>query len=173
MEELLTLFLTFLQVGAMSFGGGYSILRLISYYVVEQHGWITMQDFKEIVAISNSTPGPIGINAATFVGFKVAGFAGAVVATLGTILVPFALSVAVAGTLVSLTGSGRFKKIIRRMKPVTLAMVAAAALNFLSPSVLTVEGTITTALSLAGMYFLKLDPAVVIVLFGLIGLIAT
>jgi len=81
MSTYIELFLTFLQIGAVSFGGGYSILKSISHYVVDVNKWITLDEFNDIVAISQSTPGPIGINAATYVGYKVAGVFGSLLAT--------------------------------------------------------------------------------------------
>lgn len=83
------LFLTFFKIGAFTFGGGYAMIPLISKEVVETHKWITDDDILEIVAIAESTPGPIAINSATFVGFRVAGFWGAFAATFGVVLPSF------------------------------------------------------------------------------------
>ncbi|MGN0635547.1 MAG: chromate transporter [Acutalibacteraceae bacterium] len=85
------LFLTFFKIGAFTFGGGYAMIPLISKEVVETHKWITDDDILEIVAIAESTPGPIAINSATFVGFRVAGFWGAFAATLGVVLPSFVI----------------------------------------------------------------------------------
>ena len=82
----LELFLSFLQIGALSFGGGYAAMPLIQNQVVSIHGWLTMKEFTDLVTISQMTPGPIAINSATFVGIKIAGIGGAAVATLGCIL---------------------------------------------------------------------------------------
>ena len=89
MKELLTIFLTFLKIGAFTFGGGYAMIPLIQKEAVEKHHWVTDEDILDIVAIAESTPGPIAINAATFVGHQTAGFAGAVAATLGVVLPSF------------------------------------------------------------------------------------
>ena len=85
------LFLTFFKIGAFTFGGGYAMIPLISKEVVETHKWITDDDILEIVAIAESTPGPIAINSATFVGFRVAGFWGAFAATFGVVLPSFVI----------------------------------------------------------------------------------
>ena len=79
------LFLSFLQVGMFSVGGGYAAIPLIQSQVVEQHGWLTMQEFTDLVTIAEMTPGPIAVNAATFVGLRIAQVSGAIVATLGCI----------------------------------------------------------------------------------------
>ena len=82
----LQLFLSFLQIGAFSFGGGYAAMPLIQEQVVLQHSWLTMDSFSNLVTIAEMTPGPIAVNAATFVGTQIAGIPGAIVATLGCIL---------------------------------------------------------------------------------------
>ena len=89
MKELLTIFLTFCKIGAFTFGGGYAMIPLIQKEAVEHHHWVTDEDILDIVAIAESTPGPIAINAATFVGYQTKGFSGAVAATLGVVLPSF------------------------------------------------------------------------------------
>ena len=90
------LFLTFLRIGAFTFGGGYAMIPLIQHETTEKHHWITDEDILEIVAIAESTPGPIAINSATFVGYRVGGFLGALVATLGVVLPSFAIILAIS-----------------------------------------------------------------------------
>lgn len=85
-QKTIQLFLTFIKIGAFTFGGGYAMLPLIQKEIVEKKHWITDNDILEIVAISESTPGPIAINAATFVGFRICGFWGALFATLGVVI---------------------------------------------------------------------------------------
>ena len=82
----LQLFLAFLQIGAFSFGGGYAAMPLIEEQVINTYHWMTMADFSDLVTIAEMTPGPIAVNAATFVGNQAAGIPGALIATLGVIL---------------------------------------------------------------------------------------
>ena len=82
----LQLFLSFLQIGMFSFGGGYAALPLIQEQVVTQHGWLSRSEFTDLITISQMTPGPIAVNSATFVGIRLAGFLGALAATFGCIL---------------------------------------------------------------------------------------
>lgn len=89
MNQLLTIFLTFLKIGAFTFGGGYAMIPLIQKEAVENHKWVTDEDILNVVAIAESTPGPIAINAATFVGYRTTGFFGALCATLGVVLPSF------------------------------------------------------------------------------------
>ncbi len=89
LKKNISLFTTFFKIGAFTFGGGYAMIPLIQKETVENKKWITEDDILEIVAIAESTPGPIAINAATFVGYKVGGFFGALFSTLGVVLPSF------------------------------------------------------------------------------------
>ena len=89
--QILILFLTFLKVGAFTFGGGYAMIPIIQREVVEKRKWANNSDILDILAISESTPGPIAINAATYIGFKVAGFWGSIFATFGLIIPSFVI----------------------------------------------------------------------------------
>ena len=84
----LQLFFAFMQIGAFSFGGGYAAMPLIESQVIDRYGWLTRADFADLVTIAEMTPGPIAINAATFVGNLTAGIPGALCATTGLILPP-------------------------------------------------------------------------------------
>ena len=87
--DCLTLILVFLKIGAFSFGGGYAMIGIIQNEIVEKRKWIRQNDFFEIVVIAESTPGPISVNVATYVGYKVAGIIGSIFATLGLVLPSF------------------------------------------------------------------------------------
>lgn len=85
-KRLWQVFLSFLKIGAFTFGGGYAMIPLIQSEAAEKRGWVSDEDILEIVAIAESTPGPIAINAATFVGYRACGVPGAIAATLGVVL---------------------------------------------------------------------------------------
>ncbi len=95
-SKRLQLFLSFLKIGGFTFGGGYAMIPLIQREAVEEKKWITDDDILEIVAIAESTPGPIAINSATFVGYKVAGVLGSAAATLGVVLPSFVIILAIS-----------------------------------------------------------------------------
>ena len=99
MRELLKIFLTFFKIGAFTFGGGYAMIPLIQKEAVENHHWVEDEDILDIVAIAESTPGPIAINAATFVGYRVKGFAGALAATFGVVLPSFVVILTISYVL--------------------------------------------------------------------------
>ena len=85
------LFLSFLQVGALSFGGGYAAMPLIQEQVVNLHSWLSMSEFTNLITIAEMTPGPIAVNGAIVVGYKLAGLTGTLVAIIGTIIPPFVI----------------------------------------------------------------------------------
>lgn len=89
--RLLTLFLTFLKVGALTFGGGYAMIPIIENEVTKKRKWITDTEILDIIVISETTPGPIAVNAATYVGYKVSGILGSIFATLGLALPSFVI----------------------------------------------------------------------------------
>ncbi len=91
LKTCLTLFLTFLKIGAFTFGGGYAMIPIIEKEIVDKHGWITTEDILDIFAISESTPGPIAINSATFIGYKIGGVFGSFCATFGVVLPSFTI----------------------------------------------------------------------------------
>lgn len=98
-KKLWMLFLTFFKIGAFTFGGGYAMIPLIQKEAVENHKWITDDDILEIIAIAESTPGPIAINSATFVGYRTCGVLGAMCATLGVVLPSFCVILAISYVL--------------------------------------------------------------------------
>ena len=99
LKKLLSLFLTFAKIGAFTFGGGYAMIPLIQREAVTNHGWVTDDDIMDIIAIAESTPGPVAINSATFVGYKVAGVLGSAAATLGVVSPSFFVIYLISGIL--------------------------------------------------------------------------
>lgn len=126
---LLDLFLAFLQIGALSFGGGYASLPLLKDILVTQHGWLTVSEFTDIITISQMTPGPLAINAATFVGMRLGGFWGMILATLGSVL-PGVIIASVFYLLWQRYGKMDWmQKILKVLQPATVGLIAAAAVS--------------------------------------------
>lgn len=131
MSSLLTLFWSFLQVGAFSVGGGYAAMPLIENQVCYLHPWLSAQEFAHLVTIAEMTPGPIAINAATFVGTHIAGLPGAIVATLGCIL-PSCLIVSLLSWLYRKYRSlPLMQSALAALRPVVVALIAGAGLSLL------------------------------------------
>lgn len=125
----LQLLLSFMQVGLFSVGGGYAAIPLIQNQVVEQHGWLTLQEFADLVTIAEMTPGPIAINSATFVGIRIAGFPGAVIATFGCIL-PSCIIVSILAMIYNrYKNLSALQSVLSSLRPAVVALIAAAGIS--------------------------------------------
>ncbi len=125
----LKLFLSFFQVGLFSFGGGYAAMPLIQNQVVDRNGWLTMSEFADVITISQMTPGPIGINSATFVGTRIAGITGAIMATLGCILPSCIIVLLLAYMYYRFRGLSIVQAILNGLRPAVIAMIASAGFS--------------------------------------------
>ena len=130
------LFLSFFQIGLLSFGGGYAAMPLIQGQVVQGHGWLSMSEFTDLITISQMTPGPIAVNSATFVGIKIAGIPGALVATFGCIL-PSCILVTL---LAKLYLKYREMAMLLSLRPAVVAMIGSAGISILVTAFWSSEG---------------------------------
>lgn len=124
------LFWSFVKVGAFCVGGGYASMPLIQAEVIENHAWMTMPQFIDIFTISQMTPGPIGINAATFVGTKVAGLPGAIAATVGFVFPSVFIVLALAKLFFKYGDIGPIRGILSGLRPAVVALICSAGLSF-------------------------------------------
>ena len=127
----LQLFLSFFQIGLFSFGGGYAAMPLIQGQIVKIHGWMTMSEFTDLITISQMTPGPIAVNSATFVGLRVAGYAGAVVATLGCILPSCIIVTVIVRLYLKYRKQDILQELLGGIRPAVVAMIASAGIAIL------------------------------------------
>lgn len=125
------LFLSFLKIGAFSFGGGYAAMPLIQNEVVSFHHWMSMSEFTDLITISQMTPGPIAINSATFVGIKTAGLLGAVVATLGCILPSCIIVTMIAWLYLKYKKLDALQSVLILLRPAVVAMIATAGVSIM------------------------------------------
>lgn len=130
MMNYLLLFFLFFKIGLFTFGGGYATIALIQNEIVERKAWITHEQFLQIVAIADMTPGPVGINCATFVGYRVAGVGGSIVATVAVILPSFIVISFLSYLLEKYMGRAEQKATIffDYMRPGVLALILAASI---------------------------------------------
>ena len=124
------LFWSFVKVGAFCVGGGYASMPLIQAQVIDEHGWLTMQQFIDIFTISQMTPGPIGINAATFVGTKVAGVPGAICATVGFVFPSVIIVLLLAHLFFKYGDIGPVRGVLNGLRPAVVALICSAGLSF-------------------------------------------
>lgn len=128
-KKALKLFVTFFKIGAFTFGGGYAMIPLIQHEVTEKNKWITDEDILDIVAIAESTPGPIAVNSATFVGYRVCGVLGSVAATLGVVIPSFLTMLCVFFILHQFQDLPAVKYAFMGIRACVLALVIKALLS--------------------------------------------
>lgn len=183
----LQLFYTFFKIGLFSFGGGYGMLSVIQGEVVTKHAWLTHTEFTDIVAISQMTPGPIGINSATYVGFTAvanAGYSdevailGSLLASLGVMLPSFILMLLISRFLMKYRKHPSVETVFSIIRPIVVGLIASAALllmngdNFGNPQSQPLQFAISVVLFLfafLGLKRWKLSPILLIVLCGVLG----
>ena len=127
----LQLFLSFLQIGAFSFGGGYAAMPLLQNQVVQLHPWLSQSEFTDLITISQMTPGPIAVNSATFVGTRIAGVPGALAATIGCVLPSCILVTILAKIYLKYRSLSLLQGILKSLRPAVIAMIAAAGVSIL------------------------------------------
>lgn len=165
------LFYTFFLIGLFTFGGGYAMLSLIQNQVVVNHQWITAQEFTDMIAISQMTPGPIGINSATYVGYAVSGnFFGSLVATIAVTLPSFLIILTICRLYLKFKESNIFGELLKTLRPVVIGMIAAAALLLVTPdNFIDTISWVLFAAAFVAAYWIKLNPILIIILSGIVG----
>ena len=187
MMIFLELFYTFLKIGLFSFGGGYGMLSVIQGEVVARHGWLTAAEFTDIVAISQMTPGPIGINSATYVGYtavlnatgsEALAVAGSLVASFAVMLPSIVLMLIVARFLLKFSKHPAVEAVFKGLRPAVVGLIASAALllmteeNFGSFSDTPLQFWVSVGLFVAAfvaMKFFKVSPILILVIAGAFG----
>lgn len=178
----LQLFATFFMIGLFTFGGGAAMLSLIQAQVVSRFGWLTEAQFTDIVAISQCTPGPIGVNCATYTGYEVAGVAGSALATFALVLPSFIIFYGIITLYNKYHRTTLFSDVMAGLRPAVAGLIGAAALilmfrvNLPQISVIPENfGDWTSwailAASFVAAFFFKVNPIVLIVAGGITGLL--
>lgn len=180
---------TFLLIGAFTFGGGYSMIALIQGEVVAHHHWITAAEFTDLLAVSQMTPGPLGINTATYAGYTAvinagypasAAVCGSLLASLAVLIVPVALVMMVSGWLLKHKDHARVATVMRALRLAVVGLVAAAALSLivpsdLLPSITALRPRIVDLVIFLAVFLLssrkKVSPILLIIASGIVGLV--
>lgn len=178
-----TLFWVFFKIGAFTFGGGYAMLPLVQEEVLS-HGWLTLEEIVNFIAVSESTPGPFAVNMSTYVGRETAGIFGAFCATLGVVLPSFVIVLVVAKCFDRFQNSRIVKGCMSGLKPAVVGLIGSAFLTTGSavffPGGIAVEHMLQVSFAVSVLIFLaalvlairKVHPILIIVLSGALGIIA-
>lgn len=129
MSSLLQLLLSFMQIGLLSIGGGYAALPIIQDQVVSLHHWLTMREFADILTISQMTPGPIAINAASFVGTKIGGLPGALTASIGVVIPSFIIVLTLSFLYYKYRQLSAIQAVLKGLRPAVVALIASAGVS--------------------------------------------
>ncbi|MBE6799306.1 MAG: chromate transporter [Ruminococcaceae bacterium] len=167
----LQLFAAFFKIGLFTFGGGYAMIPLIQREVVEKKKWVTDDDILEIIAIAESTPGPIAINSATFIGFKVCGFWGSFFATLGVVLPSFLIILAISNVLKEFSDLKPIKYAFNGIRAGVLALIVKSLYTMYKKVKKNVFAYIVMGLSFVLTAFLDINVLIVIIGCGVAGII--
>lgn len=162
---------TFFKIGLFSFGGGYAILAMIQQEVVLRNAWLSEAEFVEVVAISQMTPGPIAINAATFIGYQKAGIIGSLLCTLGVILPSVFIMLAITISYLKLKKLAWFQQIFKRLRLLSVGLIAAALIMIIENAVEDWYAVGIFIVSFLATWQLKLNPFTMLILAAVFGMI--
>ena len=168
---LLTLFLTFFKIGLFTFGGGYAMIPFIHQYAVEKYKWITDDEFLDIIAIAESTPGPIAINSATYIGYKVKGVKGSALATFGVALPSIIIIILIAAFFMQFKDNIYVEYAFKGIRIGVSVLVLNAAIRMYKKLDKNLLSYFLILLGFAMIFFEIIPVILVIVIGGLIGIL--
>lgn len=177
LEALFVLFITFLKIGAVMFGGGQAMIPILRYEVVVRHRWLSEEEFLDLVAIAESTPGPIAINSATYIGYKIGGVVGSVVATIAVVLPAFTIILLIVIALQRFYENYIVRSILNGIRGAVIGLFAAALLTVIRgvyqglQAASMVATTIIAVAVFVSIVVFDIDPVVLIAASALTGLI--
>ena len=174
---ILTLFATFFKIGAFTFGGGYAMLSLLEHEFVDKRGWLTKDEFLDMLAIAESTPGPIAINSATFIGYKTAGFRGSALATLGVVLPSFIIIYVISLFLDKFLALTLVANAFRGIQACVVYLIGSVGLKMLrqmekKPLPIIIMSTVLVCLITLSLFAIKFSSIIYILVAGGIGIMS-
>ncbi len=170
-KELIKLFLTFLKIGCIAFGGGYAMVALIERELVEKKGWLTHDEMLQAVVLSESTPGPIAINMATYIGTKRGGFFGALVATFGVVFPAFAIIIAISFVLPLVKENFYVNNIFKGLRAGVCVLIIASVYKFFKKLEKSIFAIIMFVAALCVSFFTSFSTIYILMIAAVIGII--
>ncbi|MDR2293198.1 MAG: chromate transporter [Prevotellaceae bacterium] len=167
MKQYLNLFISFFKIGTFTLGGGYVMIPLIEKEVVNKRKWINNGEFSEMLTLAQSAPGPIAINTAIFVGYKIKGFKGMLTTVLGTVIPSFTIIMLIAIFFAEFENSKTVERIFCGIRPAVVALIAVPVINMLKNNSFKVHITVIAAVSAIAVWLLGISPVIVIIIAGL------
>lgn len=171
MRNLLEMFITFFKIGAFTLGGGYAMLPIIQKEVVEKKKWIDETEFLNMVAVSQSAPGPLAVNISAFVGQKVNGIGGLIVSTLGSVLPSFIIIILVASVFLGIENNPIVERVFQGIRPAVVALIAVPVISMGKTANVNKRNFIIPLLAAVLVAIFKITPVYVILGAAVIGII--
>lgn len=171
MKELFSLFWVFFKIGTFSIGGGYAMIPLIEKEAVDKRKWITKEDFVDMLALSQSAPGPIAVDCAAYVGYKVAGIAGSIFAAAGAIITSYLILLFVAIYYVGVKDNVVIKSIFKGLKPAVVALIAAPIIGIAKTSKVNRKNIFIPVIAAILVAFFNVNAIYVICISAALGLV--
>ncbi|MGI6176650.1 MAG: chromate transporter [Christensenellales bacterium] len=163
------IFITFFKIGLFSIGGGYSVLSLIQQETTVTKAWITASEFIDIVTISEIVPGAVSINLATYIGFKMSGVLGAIVATIAVVIAPVIIMIILVKFFIKLQKSKQLEETFLGLRYVTVGLIASVAITIAQTSFFDFGSVLICLAAFIASYQFKVDPIFLILISGVIG----
>ena len=171
--KLLTLFLSFAKVGVMTFGGGYAMIPILEREIVDRQGWASSEELMDYYAVGQCTPGVIAVNTATFIGYKIAGPLGGIVATLGVVFPSVVIICIIAGVLTNFADIPAVKSAFTAIRVCVCVLIFNAVLKLWKGAVKDKAGLILFLIVFVLSLFFDISPVVFVVMCALAGLLLT
>lgn len=171
MRQLFSLFISFFKIGAFTFGGGYAMIPLIQREVIDNRHWIAEKDFLDLLTIAQSAPGPLSLNTAVFVGYRMKGYAGATAAIVGSILPSFLIILAIAISFADIRYNPVVDAAFKGMRPAVVALIISPVTRLMR-GMSTVMKIVTVIIGFLLWYF-SISPVPVLIAGGIVGILYT
>jgi len=171
MNLYLQIFWSFFKIGAFTLGGGYAMIPLIEQEIVNRRRWISSDEFAETLTLAQSAPGPIAINSAVFVGYKMRGMKGVLVSVLGTVIPSFVIILAIALFFGNIRDNEVIARIFKGLRPAIVALIAVPVIRMLQKKKFAWKIVLIAAMSAAAVSWLRISPILVIFIAGMGGIL--
>lgn len=157
------MFFIFFKIGAFTLGGGYAMVPLIEKEIVDKNKWINREDFIDMLALAQSAPGPIAVNTAVFVGYKILGIPGVIVTVLGSVLPSFIIILLIAVFFVQVKDNQIVERIFKGIRPAVVALIAAPVIRLGKSAKINKKTLIIPVIAAISVAFLKVTPIIIII----------
>jgi chromate transporter len=173
LRKYLEMFISFFKIGAFTLGGGYAMIALIQKEVVDNKKWVDKEEFVDMLALAQSSPGPLAVNTSVFVGYKTAGIKGSIATTLGTVMPSFIIILLVAIFFTGIKDNPLVERIFKGLRPAVVALIASPIYSMAKNAKVNRKTIIIPVLAAVLVAFVKLSPIYIILLAALGGIIYT